>query len=139
MTIPVWVLLFFALWTLLTLVTCVGVYRLGKIYTGRSPIRHFSFPDIERSDWHRRAMRAHLNCVENLAVYGALVVVMVATGISAPILNKLAIIFLVFRVLHTLVHLSFKQTGKVTSIRFFLFTAQLICLFWMGIFIATHV
>jgi hypothetical protein len=36
MTIPLWVLLGFAAWTLLTLFTTVGVYRWTRILTGRS-------------------------------------------------------------------------------------------------------
>jgi hypothetical protein len=38
MTIPVWVLLGFAAWTLLTLVTTVGVYRWARILTSRAAI-----------------------------------------------------------------------------------------------------
>jgi hypothetical protein len=38
MTIPVWVLLGFAAWTLLTLFTTIGVYRWTRILTGRTSI-----------------------------------------------------------------------------------------------------
>ena len=39
MTNPVWVLLGFAAWTLLTLFTTIGVYRWTRILTGRASIR----------------------------------------------------------------------------------------------------
>lgn len=138
MTIPVWVLLFFAFWTLLTLVGSVGGYRLGKIFTGRARARDFSFPDLEQSDWHRRATRAHLNCVENLPVFAAIVVAMIASGVRSPTLDRLAVAFLVARILHTTAQLAFRQTGRVTTVRFGLFTIQLICMFSMGLYIVLH-
>lgn len=139
MSIPVLILLLFALWTLLVLVLHVGTYRLYNIFSGRKPVREYSFPEIDQSSWHRRATRAHLNCLENLPVYGALVVVMIATGVSAPILDKLAIVFFGFRVLHSLVHLFFQQSGKVVMVRFGFFAAQVICLFWIGLYLSTYI
>jgi len=38
MTIPLWVLLGFAIWSLLTLFATAGVYRWTRILTGRVPI-----------------------------------------------------------------------------------------------------
>jgi uncharacterized MAPEG superfamily protein len=133
--IPVWVLLVFALWTLLTLVFSIGVYRFGKIFKGGSAFDTYRFPDVDQNERHRRALRAHMNCVENLPVYGALVVVMIYTGVFAPVLSVLAIVFMVFRVLHTFVHVGFTQKGKVTIVRFSLFVVQLVCMTWMGVYL----
>ena len=36
-------------------------------------------------------MRAHLNCVENLPVYGAIVLVMVVSGAQSAMLDVLAL------------------------------------------------
>jgi uncharacterized MAPEG superfamily protein len=138
MTVPVWVLLAFAGWTLLTLVTSVGVYRIGSIFTGRVRPSQFSFPDLEQSPWHRRAMRAHLNCVENLPVYGAVVVAVVVSGLRSPTLDRLAITFFLARMVQTIVHLAFPQRNRVTAVRFAFFTVQLVCMIWMGIFVAVH-
>lgn len=55
MTIPVWVLLAFAGWTLLTLTTTVGLYRWGHILTGRASISEWSPEVPQGSDWYRRA------------------------------------------------------------------------------------
>ena len=74
MTIPVWVLLLFAGWTLATLLATVGVYRWSRILTGRAALSEFRADEQHGSDWYRRAMRAHANCVENLPVYAAIVV-----------------------------------------------------------------
>ncbi|HET6416660.1 MAG TPA: MAPEG family protein, partial [Polyangiales bacterium] len=80
MSIPVWVLLAFAVWTLLVLVLTVGIYRWGLIFAGRVQVKEFRADQIEGSDRYRRSMRAHLNCVENLPVYGAIVLVIVVSG-----------------------------------------------------------
>ena len=73
MTVPVWMLVGFAAWTVLLLLATVGVYRWSRILTGRVPIRSFRADQIEGADWYKRAMRAHANCVENLPVFGAIV------------------------------------------------------------------
>ena len=78
MTIPQWALLAFAVWTVLVLFGTIGVYRWSRILTGRVSISEWQADLPQGSDWYRRAMRAHMNCVENLAVFGA--IVFCATG-----------------------------------------------------------
>ena len=73
MTIPQWALLAFAVWTILVLFGTIGVYRWSRILTGRSSISEWRADVAQGSDWYRRAMRAHMNCVENLGVFGAIV------------------------------------------------------------------
>lgn len=135
MEIPVWVLLVFALWTLLTLAFSVGAYRMRNILGGQSPYDEYRFPDVDRSERHRRALRAHMNCLENLPVYAALVIVMIYTGVFTPTLSILAVVLMVFRVLHTLVHVGFRQQGKVTLVRFGFFAVQFVCMVWMGVYL----
>jgi hypothetical protein len=60
------------------------VYRWSRILTGRVPIRDFRADRIEGDDWYKRAMRAHANCVENLPVFGAIVLALRASGIDSP-------------------------------------------------------
>ncbi|QDG49732.1 MAPEG family protein [Persicimonas caeni] len=139
MTIPVWVLLAFAGWTLLILITNVGVYRWGRILTRRSEIGDLQAYNLEgHSDWYKRSMRAHANCVENLPVYGAIVLVIVVAGLDAPTLDVLALVFMGARVIHSLIHLSFKQTNIVTSFRFTFFLVQFVCMVWMSIYVALY-
>jgi len=80
MSIPVWVLLGFAGWTLVTLLGSDGVYRWSQILTKRATMSEWRADLPQGSEWYQRAMRAHANCVENLAVYAAIVVAIVATG-----------------------------------------------------------
>jgi len=137
MTIPLWVLLGFAAWTLLTLFTTVGVYRWTRILTGRVAIAEWRADEPQGSEWYRRAVRAHMNCVENLPVYTALVVVLLAIHADTPVLDALALIILVARILQTLIHLSLEQTNTVVALRFAFFFIQILCMIAMGVIAAS--
>jgi len=139
MTIPVWVLLGFAAWTLLTLVTTVGVYRWARILTGRAAISEWRADEVQGSEWYRRAVRAHLNCVENLPVYTAIVVFLMAAHLNAPVLDALAITILVARICQTSIHLMLAQTDAIAAIRFAFFFVQAVCMLAMGIIAAVEV
>src|ERR1043165_7023679 len=104
MNVPVVVLLGFAMWTLLTLFGSVGVYRWSHILTGRTSISEWRAGAPQGSEWYQRAMRAHMNCVENLPIFAALVVALIATGLHSPSIDALSGTFLVARIGQTLVH-----------------------------------
>jgi uncharacterized MAPEG superfamily protein len=136
MTVPVWVLLLFAGWTLATLLATVGVYRWSRILTGRAALSEFRADELQGSEWYRRAMRAHANCVENLPVYAAIVVAIVASGVRSPTLDRLAAVLLAARVLQTITHVAVEQTDAVVGVRFAFFFAQVVCMAGMGILVA---
>jgi uncharacterized MAPEG superfamily protein len=136
MTIPVLVLLGFAAWTLLTLFGSIGVYRWSRILTGRAAIAEWRADLPQGSDWYQRAMRAHMNCVENLPIYAAIVVALVATGLQSPTIDRLAIVMLVARVGQTLAHIVLPPTNTAASLRFALFFIQAACMIVMGGMIA---
>src|SRR5437899_10946223 len=118
MNIPVLVLLGFAAWTLLVLFGSIGVYRWSRILTGRASIAGWRADLPQGSDWYQRAMRAHMNCVENLPIYAALVVALVATGVQGSTIDHLAIAVLLARIGQTLTHIVLPPTNMVTSLRF---------------------
>jgi len=136
MPIPVWVLLGFAAWTLLILFTTVGVYRWSRIFTGRAEISEWRADEQQGSDWYRRAVRAHLNCVENLPVYAAIVVALLAARAGGPIMDGLAITILAARICQSSIHLLMEQTNTVAAIRFAFFFVQAMSMIAMGILIA---
>ena len=135
---PVWVLLGFAGWTLLILFSTVGVYRWSRILTGRATVREWHANEDQGAAWYRRAMRAHMNCIENLPVYAAIVVAIMATGVTSPWLDGLAVALLVLRIAHSLWHIILEQTEVVATIRFALYFLQILILFAMGIFVAVN-
>jgi hypothetical protein len=83
MTVPQWALLGFAVWTLLVLFGTVGVYRWSRILTGQVRISEWQADQPQGSDWYQRAMRAHMNRVENLPVFAAIVLCTTAAGAAA--------------------------------------------------------
>lgn len=131
MTVPLLTLLGFAAWTLVVLAATVGVHRWSLILTRRASIAGFPAHAPEGPGWYQRATRAHLNCIENLPVYAAIVVVAKLVGRHGQLFDTLSIAVLAARVCQTLVHVSFVQTARAVSFRFSLFTVQLLAMFWM--------
>jgi len=138
MTTPVWVLLGFAGWTILSLCASVGIYRWSRILTGRAGIQEFPADNPEGSDLYKRSMRAHANCIENLPIYTAIVIAIVVTGVQSVILDRLAIIILIARIFQTSVHILFTQTSRVVTVRFTMFAIQIACMIWMGAYIIIY-
>src|SRR5262249_33676806 len=126
MTTPMWMLLGFAAWTVLLLSFTIGVYRWGRILTGRGGIADFKADQVEGADWYRRSMRAHANCIENLPVFGAVVLALYVRGVSGPFVSYVSMIILAARVIQSSVHVGFAQTNKVVSVRFTFFAVQLV-------------
>src|SRR5215203_3893915 len=116
MNVPVFVLLGFAAWTLLTLFGSVGVYRWSRILTGRASIAEWR-PDLPQgSEWYQRAMRAHMNCVENLPVYAAIVVALVATSVQSLAIDGLAVTMLAARIGQTVTHIMMPPTNAAATL-----------------------
>ena len=132
MNIPVLVLLGFAAWTLLILAASVGVYRWSLILTGRASIVEWWADTGQGSDWYRRAMRAHMNCIENLPVYGAIVVALTVAEVRSPLVDGLSVSMLAARLGQTLTHVGLPPTNASASLRFAMFFVQLICMFAMA-------
>lgn len=138
MTVPVWMLLGFATWTLLLLFATVGVYRWTRILTGRIAIRDFRADRVEGEDWYLRSMRAHANCIENLPVFAVIVLALNVAGVGGLTVNFLSISVLVARVAQSLVHVCFVQTNTVAAVRFTFFTVQIVSLFALIILVVRH-
>ena len=133
MMVPVWMLVRFAVWTVLLLLATVGVYRWSRILTGRMPICSFRADQVEGADWYMRTMRAHANCVENLPVFGAIVLGLYVGNVASAFVNAWAVAVLVARIIQSLVHVCFVQTNAVASVRFRFFFVLVSFLWLTGI------
>jgi uncharacterized MAPEG superfamily protein len=133
MNVPVLVLLAFAGWTLLTLMATIGVYRWSRILTGRAPIAHWRADVPQGCDWYQRAMRAHMNCVENLPVYAAIVAAQTAVGVQSAVIDRLALTMLAARIGQTVAHIVLAPTNAAVSLRFALFFIQMASMIAMGV------
>ena len=74
-----------------------------------------------------------MNCVENLPVYGAIVVCATAIGARGNLLDALALAFIAARVGQTVLHIAFTPTDFAASVRFAFFFVQALCMIAMGI------
>ena len=139
MSVPVWMLLGFAAWTVLLLVATVGIYRWSRILTGTSRIASFRAGQIEGADWYQRGTRAHANCIENLPVFGAIVLALQLGNVGGTLVDGLSVAILAARIVQSLVHVCFVQTDPVVSVRFSFFSVQLISFIWLIVIIVIKV
>jgi uncharacterized MAPEG superfamily protein len=131
MTPPLHALLFFALWTLLLLLIGVAPYRVGNVLLRKAAPNSFQAGVPHGPDWYQRLMRAHMNCVENLPVFGAIVLIGAVTGLSSPTFDRLAEIYVVARVCQSTAHISSGRNLAV-NVRFTFFVLQVGCALWMA-------
>jgi uncharacterized MAPEG superfamily protein len=104
-------LLGFAVWTLLVLVTGDAAYR--------------------------RAMRAHANCLENLPVFGALVLAAAVSGLDSLAIGTLAAITLAARVLQSGVHMLLPERNATIAVRFGFFLVQVMAMMSIATLLAS--
>jgi len=131
MQVSAYALLAFAAWTLTTLIFTIGVYRWSRVLTGRATVAEWRADEPQGSEWYRRAMRAHANCVENLPVFAAIVLLALVNDFSDPWFDRLAVAVPVARVMQTSVHVALPQTNLVASIRFAFFLVQVLAMLGM--------
>ena len=124
-------LLGFAAWTVLLLTATVGIYRWSRILTGTARIASFRADQIEGAGWYQRGTRAHVNCIENLPVFGAIVLALVVGNVGGTLVDGLSIAILAARIVQSLVHVCFVQTDAVVSVRFGFFSVQLVSFIWL--------
>ena len=77
--------------------------------TARGTLKPESYrvaPTSPLPDWVNRANRAHLNAVENLAPFAAVVLIAYAVGLSTPTTQACAAVFFYARLAHAVIHIS---------------------------------
>ena len=83
-------------------------------------------------------MRAHANCIENLPVFGAIVLALYVEGVGGRVTDVLSVLVLISRVLQSLVHVSHVQTDAFVAVRFSLLCVQLISFVALIILVVRH-
>ena len=102
---PIAALVLFAAWGLL-LVICIGTWRLGLALSGNAPKGGFTPGSPHGSDAYWRLNRAHLNVVENLPFFGAIVLGGAVLGDPSLVFQQLANVVLLARVVQTIIHVA---------------------------------
>jgi len=129
MTVPLWCLLGFAGWTI-CLVLSVAAFRAGQVLTGKKQANEFPAGVPHGGDLYWRLNRAHLNCTENLPVFGAVIAAGTFAGVTWPLFGTLCQVYLAARITQSLIHIA---SGSVIAVntRFAAFVVQIFCLIRM--------
>jgi len=138
MNVTLWVFLGFAVWTVGVLMAGIGIRRWSLILTGRAQLTDFPADMPHGTPAYRRAMRAHANCVENLPVFGAIALAVYAAQVNAPVVDMLAVVFIVARVGQSLVHMLLAESNATVAVRFAFFLTQIVAMLWMALEVVRH-
>ena len=97
-------LLLFATWTLVLMFTYVG-YRVALVLAMKKPANSWGRDDkVDDPAFIVRAKHAHLNALENLPIFAAIVLAAVALD-KTPVVDQVAAWVLYARLAQSLVHL----------------------------------
>jgi uncharacterized MAPEG superfamily protein len=124
MTVPLACLLAFATWTMLLVIVGIGYPRVSAVLAGRAKAGDFRADVPHGSDTYRRTMRAHANCVENLPIFAAVVIVAHLVGVRTQTFDTLAIVYVVARAGQSIAHISSGRSRAVLA-RFTFFSVQI--------------
>ena len=123
MTTPLWCLLGFATWSIL-LVAAVGAARTAQVLAGTKTANAFASGTPHGGDRYWRLNRAHLNSVENLPIFGAIVVTGHVAGLTRGAFATAAIVVVCGRVAQSIIHIASNANAAV-NLRFTAYCAQL--------------
>lgn len=124
---PVTALVLFAAWTL-ALVLAIGAWRIGQVLLGQKRTNDFPSGTPHGSAAYWRLNRAHFNAVENLPIFGALVLSGSYLQVSDTAFQILPSLVLYARVAQTIIHLASGSAFAVT-LRFLAYVVQVASMF----------
>lgn len=135
--VPLLCLLAFALWPIV-LVTGIGVFRISQVLTGKVAPNAFPSGTKHGSDFYWRFNRAHMNSLESLPIFGAIVLVGVVAHATNPTFDHLAVAAVGARAAQSIAHVSGNSNMHV-NVRFTFFLVQLVCFVWMAAIAASAI
>jgi uncharacterized MAPEG superfamily protein len=101
MTVPLWGLVIFILWTIVVVVFLLAV-RIRHLAAGGSPK---DFGAIDDSNLMWRLFRVQSNLVENLPLYLGVVFLLTVRDVFGVAVDWLVSVYIAFRLLHSVVHI----------------------------------
>ncbi|NJR48346.1 MAG: MAPEG family protein [Leptolyngbyaceae cyanobacterium CSU_1_3] len=102
MTLPLWGLVIFIVWTIAIVTLLIGV-RIRHLAKGGS-IQDFATPNDKNLLW--RLYRVQANLVENLPLYLGVVFLLSARNAAGIAIDSLVVIYIGFRILHSVIHIA---------------------------------
>ncbi len=130
-------LIFYALWAI-ALVLMVAGDRVLQVMRGEARLTQFTPGVPHGSESYWRINRAHINTVENLPIFAAIVLSGWVAGMESHAFNLLAVIVVVARILQSVIHV---LSGSALAIqaRFAMLAVQIVCEVWMAVLILASV
>jgi uncharacterized MAPEG superfamily protein len=126
-------LVFYALWAI-ALVLTIAIDRLLLIFRGQVKNNEFLSGVPHGNEAYWRINRAHLNTVENLPVFAAIVLAAWVAGAESHLFNLLAMLVLAARIVQSIIHIM--SGGQIaTWFRTTMFAVQIVCEIWMAVMI----
>jgi len=112
-------LLYLLLTAILTGVLWIPVV-IGYVSTrgAPTPAEYKTAPTSPLPDWVNRANRAHLNAVENIAPFAAVVLIANAMGVSTALTVNCAAVYFYARLAHAVIHISGFGLLKARTVAF---------------------
>ncbi|MDN5938227.1 MAG: MAPEG family protein [Salinisphaera sp.] len=131
MSLSLIALLGFAAWTLFLLVAIIAPYRVGRVLSGHAKSDSWTRGRaIEDPAFIQRVSGAQANCLENLPIVAAVILVAAVSGQSA-ITDCLALWLLAARIGQSLSHMISVHHLMIFFVRFPLFLIQVaILVYW---------
>ena len=123
MTTPILSLVFFAAWAIFLVLT-LGSWRVWEVVTGKTKANGFPSGTKHGGDLYWRLNRAHLNAVENLPIFGALVLAGHVVGLTDGTFAQLSVAVAAARVGQTVFHVASNRVISV-HLRFVCYLAQI--------------
>lgn len=120
MTVPLWGLVIFILWTIASVVLLIAV-RIRHLATG-GDMKDFVTLNNDSLLW--RMFRVQANLVENLPLYLGVVLLLTLRGSSGQAIDSLIEVYIISRILHSVVHFA----GLNPTFRLVCLAIQLGCL-----------
>ena len=132
---PLLCLLGFVMWTVAVANLGVVAVRVVAIVSGTAPAEGYPADVPHGSDRYRRTMRAHLNCVENLPLFAAVVLTGTLVHAGSPRMDALALTYVAARALQSVIHVASGAPAAIKA-RFTCHVIQLVCLGWMTMLVS---
>ncbi|MBE9182108.1 MAPEG family protein [Oculatella sp. LEGE 06141] len=120
MTVPLWGVVIFILWTIAVVVLLLAV-RIRHLAKGGSA-KDFGTPNDASLLW--RLFRVQANLVENLPLYLGVVFLLTVRAITGVAIDSLVAVYITARLLHSMIHI----TGGDPTFRLISLVVQLGCL-----------
>jgi uncharacterized MAPEG superfamily protein len=124
-SLPLWGLAILIVWTIAVVALLLTV-RIRHLFAGGSA-KDFATPNEESLLW--RLFRVHSNLIENLLLYLGVVFLLTVRGVSGTAVNLLIIVYIVFRLVHSVIHIA----GIDPKFRLLSLVIQLGCLLTLTI------